>query len=61
MSFLLIQVSFTNSAQGLNRYFNCITRAVNNNDTVTLENVETCYYKVFQGARDADADGHKLK
>jgi hypothetical protein len=26
-----------------------------------LTNVEGCYYKVFQGAIDADPDGHKLK
>jgi len=28
---------------------------------MTLENVKGCYYKVFQGARDADANGNKIK
>lgn len=57
---ILIQSTFITPAHALSRYFNCITRVANNNGTLTLENVEGCYYKVFQGARDADADGHKL-
>ena len=49
------------SAYALTRYFNCITRIANGNGTMTLENVKGCYYKVFQGTRDADADGNKIR
>jgi hypothetical protein len=28
---------------------------------MSLDNVKGCYYKVFQGARDADANGNKIK
>jgi hypothetical protein len=61
VSVILIQVSLITSSQALTRYFNCITRIANGNGTLTLTNVEGCYYKVFQGAVDADPDGHKLK
>ena len=57
----IIQSLFLTSAYALTRYFNCITRIANGNGTMTLENVKGCYYKVFQGARDADADGNKIK
>jgi hypothetical protein len=60
-SVVLTHASLVNSAEGLTRYFNCITRAANNNDTVSLQNVKNCYYKVFQGARDNGPDGSKLK
>ena len=56
-----IQSLFLTSAYALTRYFNCVTRIANGNGTMTLENVKGCYYKVFQGARDADADGNKIK
>ena len=56
-----IQSLFLTSAYALTRYFNCITRIANGNGTMTLENVKGCYYKVFQGARDADANGNKIK
>ena len=56
-----IQSLFLMSAYALTRYFNCITRMANGNGTITLENVKGCYYKVFQGARDADANGNKIK
>jgi hypothetical protein len=57
----IIQNLFLTSAYALTRYFNCITRIANGNGTMTLENVKGCYYKVFQGARDADANGNKIK
>ena len=57
----IIQSLFLTSAYALTRYFNCITRIANGNGTMTLENVKGCYYKVFQDARDADADGNKIK
>ena len=61
VSFILIQASLITSSQALTRYFNCITRIANGNVALTLTNVEGCYYKVFQGAIDADPDGNKLK
>jgi uncharacterized membrane protein len=56
-----VQSLFVSSAYALARYFNCVTRIANGNGTMSLDNVNGCYYKVFQGARDADADGHKIK
>ena len=58
---LLVQSLFVTSAYALTRYFNCITRIANGNGTMSLDNVKGCYYKVFQGARDADADGNKIR
>ena len=57
----IVQSLFVSNAYALARYFNCVTRIANGNGTMTLNNVKGCYYKVFQGARDADADGHKIK
>jgi hypothetical protein len=57
----IIQSLFVSSAHVLTRYFNCVTRIENVNGTMTLENVKGCYYKLFQGARDADADGNKIR
>ena len=45
----------------VDKVFNCVTRIANGNGTMTLENVKGCYYNVFQGARDADADGNKIR
>ena len=57
----IVQSLFVSNAYALARYFNCVTRIANGNGTMTLDNVKGCYYKVFQGARDADADGHNIK
>lgn len=57
----IVQSLFVSDAYALARFFNCVTRIANGNGTMTLDNVKGCYYKVFQGARDADADGHKIK
>ena len=57
----IVQSLYVSSAHALTRYFNCVTRIANGNGTMSLDNVKGCYYKVFQGARDADADGHKIK
>ena len=56
----IVQSLFVSNAYALTRYFNCVTRVANGNSTMSLDNVKGCYYKVFQGARDADADGHKI-
>ena len=57
----IVQSLFVSSAYALTRYFNCVTRSANGNGTTTLENVKDCYYKVFQEARDADANGNKIR
>jgi len=57
----IVQSLFVSSAYALTRYFNCVTRIANGNGTMTLKNVKGCYYKVFQEARDADADGNKIR
>ena len=57
----IVQSLFVSSAYALTRYFNCVTRIANGNGTMTLENVKGCYYNVFQGARDTDADGNKIR
>jgi len=56
----IVQSLFVSKVYALARYFNCVTRIANGNGTMSLDNVKGCYYKVFQGARDADADGHKI-
>jgi hypothetical protein len=57
----IVQSLFVSSAYALTRYFSCVTRIANGNGTMTLENVKGCYHKVFQGARDPDADGNKIR
>ena len=57
----IIQSLFVSSAYALTRYFNYVTTIENGNGTMTLENMKGCYYKLFQGARDADADGNKIR
>jgi hypothetical protein len=57
----IVQSLFVSSAYALTRYFNWVTRIANGNGTMTLENVKCCYYKGFQVARDADADGNKIR
>ena len=57
----IVQSLLVSSAYALTRYFNCVTRSANGNDTMTMDNVNGCYYKVFQGARDANADGNKIQ
>ena len=56
----IVQSLFVSNAYALARYFNCVTRIANGNGTMTLDNVKGCYYKVFQGSRDTDKDGHKI-
>ena len=57
----IVQSLFVSSAYELTKYFNCVTRIANGNGTMTLEKVKGCYYKVFQGARYANADGNKIR
>ena len=35
----------------LKNYFNCTTKAANKSGKFSVEDVNTCYYKVFVGAR----------
>ena len=48
---IVIQIGFIVPAHALTNYFNCITRIANRHGTLTLENVENCYDKVFKGAK----------
>ncbi len=57
---ILIQITLIDTAQGLTRYYNCVTRDANNQGTLSLADVEICYDKVFKGAQNADADGRPL-
>jgi hypothetical protein len=57
----IVQSLFVSSAYALTRYFNYVTTIENCNGTMTLEDVKGCYYKVFQDAMDADADGNKIR
>jgi hypothetical protein len=51
LAIVIVQISFIIPAHALTYYFNCITRIANKNGTLTLENVENCYDKVFKGAK----------
>jgi hypothetical protein len=57
---ILIQTTLVDAAQGLTRYYNCVTRDANNQGSLSLADVEICYDKVFKGAQNADADGRPL-
>jgi hypothetical protein len=48
---IVVQIGFIVPAHALTYYFNCITRIANKHGTLTLENVENCYDKVFKGAK----------
>jgi len=58
---ILAQLMVIEPANALTRYFNCVTRAANNNGTFSLENAEGCYDKVFKGALDNDEFGKPLR
>jgi hypothetical protein len=57
---ILIHIAMIDTAQGLTRYFNCVTRDANNQGNISLADVEVCYDNVFKGAQDADDDGRPL-
>ncbi|HYO05908.1 MAG TPA: hypothetical protein VER14_02865 [Phototrophicaceae bacterium] len=57
---ILIQVTMMDTAQGLTKYYNCVTRDANNHGTLSLADVEDCYEQVFNGADNADDDGRPL-
>ena len=57
---ILIQITLVATAQGLTRYYNCVTRDANNQGTISLADVEICYDKVFKGAQNTDDDGRPL-
>ena len=57
---ILFQMTLIDTAQGLTRYYNCVTRDANNQGTLSLADVEICYDKVFKGALNADDDGRLL-
>ena len=57
---ILIQITLVDAAEGLTRYYNCVTRDANNQGILSLADVEICYDKVFKGAQNADDDGRPL-
>jgi hypothetical protein len=48
---LMVAVSIAVPALALKNYFNCTTKAANKNGKLSAEDINTCYYKVFVGAR----------
>ncbi len=47
----MVVVSIAVPALALKNYFNCTTKAANKNGKLSAEDINTCYYKVFVGAR----------
>ena len=43
---ILIQITLVDAAEGLTRYYNCVTRDTNNQITPSLADVEICYDNV---------------
>ncbi len=58
---ILIQITMIDVAQGLTKYYNCVTRDANNHGTLSLADVEACYDQVFNGAENADDEGRPLR
>lgn len=54
---ILIQFTLVDAAQGLTRYYNCVTRDANNQGSLSLADVESCYDKVFKGTQNVDDEG----
>jgi hypothetical protein len=48
---LMVALSIAVPALALKNYFNCTTKAANKNGKLSEDDVNTCYYKVFVGAR----------
>jgi len=57
---ILAQLMVVEPANALTRYFNCVTRAANQNGSFSVDNAEACYDKVFKGAMDNDRYGNPL-
>ena len=57
---IITQVTIIDAANALTRYFNCTTRVANGESTLSLNDAETCYDKVFKGALDNDRYGNLL-
>jgi len=58
---ILAQLMVVEPANGLTRYFNCVTRAANHNGSFSVDNAEACYDKVFKGALDNDDFGKTIR
>ena len=56
---LMVVVSIAVPALALKNYFNCTTKAANKNGKLSAEDINTCYYKVFVGARKYYANQSK--
>jgi hypothetical protein len=48
---LMVAVSVAVPALALKNYFNCTTKEANKSGRLSAEDINTCYYKVFVGAR----------
>ena len=57
---ILIQFTLVDAAKGLTRYYNCVTMDANNQESLSLADVEICYDNVFKGAQNVDDDGKPL-
>ncbi len=58
---VLAQLMVIEPANALTRYFNCATRAANQNGSFSVDNVEACYDKIFKGALDNDEFGKPIR
>ena len=58
---ILIQVTLIDTSYALTKFYNCVTRVVNKNGTVSVENTKTCYDKVFKGAQGPDEYARLIK
>lgn len=48
---LMVVLSVAVPALALKNYFNCTTKEANKNGKLSADDINTCYYKVFVGAR----------
>ena len=56
----VLAVSIAVPALALKNYFNCTTKAANKNGKLSADDVNTCYYKVFVGARKYYANESRM-
>jgi hypothetical protein len=48
---LTLALSIAVPALALKKYFNCTTKKANQSGELSIEDINSCYYKVFVGAR----------
>lgn len=57
---ILIQITLVDAAQGLTRYYNCVTGIRTIKETFSFADVEICYDYVSKTAQNADDDCRPL-